>query len=106
MDELRSFEGVERVIRERIDRVEPKVLDVLKASAVIGRSFLFKSLEVVLKGESNDAIQAALNSLVAAHFIRKSTTAGAYEFRHDQIRDLVYGSIPANLRQRLHATLP
>ena len=42
LDELRYFEGIERVIRERIDRVEPKVLDVLKASAVIGRSFLFE----------------------------------------------------------------
>lgn len=105
LGDLRYFEGIERVIRERIDRVEPNVLHVLKASAVIGRSFLFKSLEVVLGGETGDSIRAALNSLVAAHFLRESATAGAYEFRHDQIRDVVYASIPADVRQRLHGIL-
>jgi predicted ATPase len=52
LDELRYFEGVERVIRERIDRVPSKVLDVLKASAVIGRSALqvgaFREVEAFL----------------------------------------------------------
>ena len=106
LDELRYFEGVERVIRERIDRVEPKVLDILKASAVIGRSFTVGPLEVMLKGELNDnAIQTALNSLVVAHFVRNGSAEGAYEFRHDQIRDVVYGSIPADLRQQLHGIL-
>jgi class 3 adenylate cyclase len=105
LDELRYFEGVERVIRERIDHVEPRVLDVLKASAVIGRSFSFTSLKTVLKDESNEAIRLALDLLVAAHFIRRSTVEGDYEFRHDQIRDVVYASIPADVRQRLHGTL-
>jgi class 3 adenylate cyclase len=105
LDERRYFEGVERVIRERIDRVEPAILDVLKASAVIGRSFSLKSLEVVLKDRSSEAIRSALDLLVAAHFIRRHTTEGAYEFRHDQIRDVVYASIPADVRQRLHGVL-
>jgi class 3 adenylate cyclase len=105
LDDLRYFERIERVIRERIDGIEPKALDVLKACAVIGRSFLFEALEVVLKDESKHTIQAALNSLVAAHFLRKNSTARAYEFRHDQIRDVVYASIPADVRQRLHGLL-
>ncbi len=105
LDELRYFEGVERVILERIDRVEPKVVDVLKASAVIGRSFSSKSLEVVLKDKSTETIQSALDLLVAAHFIRRRAAEGDYEFRHDQIRDVVYASIPADVRQRLHGIL-
>ena len=56
LDERRYFEGVERVIRERIDRVERSVLDVLKASAVIGRSFSLGSLEVLLKDRANETI--------------------------------------------------
>jgi class 3 adenylate cyclase len=102
LDERRYFEGVERVIRERIDRVERSVLDVLKASAVIGRSFSLGSLEVLLKDRANETILSALDSLSAAHFIRRHTTDGAYEFRHDQIRDVVYASIPADVRQKLH----
>ncbi|VIO73307.1 hypothetical protein CI1B_49120 [Bradyrhizobium ivorense] len=105
LDELRYFEGVERVIRERIDQVDPKTLEVLKASAVIGRSFSFDSLKVLLKHTSAEAIRCNLDLLVAAHFIRSSGSAGEYEFRHDHIRDVVYASISADLRQRFHGTL-
>ncbi|RXG84079.1 AAA and adenylate/guanylate cyclase domain-containing protein [Bradyrhizobium zhanjiangense] len=105
LDELRYFEGVERVIRERIDRVEPNILEVLKAAAVIGRSFSLNSLKVLLKHASEEAIRSDLELLVAAQFIRSSGSDGEYEFRHDQIRDVVYGSIPADLRQRFHGTL-
>jgi hypothetical protein len=105
LDELRYFEGVERVIRERIDRVPAKVLDVLKASAVIGRSFSLEFLEVVLKDASRQTILSALDLLVAAHFVRQAPTEGSYEFRHDQIRDVVYASIPAEVRQSLHGIL-
>ena len=100
--DLRYFEGVERVIRERIDRVESGVLDILKASAVIGRSFSVQSLEVILKDKTSEAVHSALELLVAAHFIRWHAADGIYEFRHDQIRDVVYASIPADVRQRLH----
>jgi hypothetical protein len=105
LDELRYFEGVERVIRERIDRLPAKVLDVLKASAVIGRSFSLRFLEVVLKDLPRQAILSALDLLVTAHFVRQSPTEGSYEFRHDQIRDVVYASIPAEARQNLHGIL-
>lgn len=105
LDELRYFEGVERVIRERIDRVPSKVLDVLKASAVIGRSFSLRFLEVVLEDVPRQATRSALDLLVAAHFVRKSPAEGFYEFRHDQIRDVVYASIPAEARQTLHGIL-
>jgi hypothetical protein len=105
LDELRYFEGVERVIRERIDRIPTKVLDVLKASAVIGRSFSLRFLDVVLKDVPRQAILSALDLLVTGHFVRQSPTEGFYEFRHDQIRDVVYASIPAEARQNLHGIL-
>jgi class 3 adenylate cyclase len=106
LDELRYFEGVERVIRERIDRVEPRLLDILKASAVIGRSFTVRLLELLLDDELNgDHLPAALESLVAAHFLRRGPTEDAHEFRHDQIRDVVYGSITGDRRQQLHGIL-
>jgi hypothetical protein len=106
LDGLRYFEGVERVIRERVDRLETPTQDVLKAAAVIGRSFTSEALETLLKVElRGDVVGAAVESLVAAHLVRQGAGSGNYEFRHDQIRDVVYGSIPGDVRQRLHGAL-
>jgi class 3 adenylate cyclase len=104
LDELRYFEGVERVIRERIDRVEPRLLDVLKASAVIGRSFTVRLLEQLLE-LNGDHLTTTLDSLVGGHFLRRGPTEDGYEFRHDQIRDVVYGLITGDRRQQLHGIL-
>jgi hypothetical protein len=46
-----------------------------------------------------------LSSLVAARLVQRRNEEGQYEFRHDQIRDVVYGAIPGDLRQRLHSAL-
>ncbi|MCP3446153.1 AAA family ATPase [Bradyrhizobium sp. CCGUVB14] len=104
LNELKYFEGVERVIRERIDRVDPNLLDVLKASAVIGRSFTVRLLQQLLELSSHH-LTAILDSLVAMHFLRRGPTEDAYEFRHDQIRDVVYGSIAGDRRHQLHGIL-
>ena len=90
LDELRYFEGVERLIRERTDRLDSKLLDVLKAAAVIGRSFSFNALAVVLKDKTSEEIRSALDFLAIAHFLRGCATEDVCEFRHDQIRDVVY----------------
>jgi class 3 adenylate cyclase len=105
LDELRYFEGVERVIRERVDRLQSKLLDVLKAAAVIGRSFSLNALAVVLKVQPREEIRSALDFLASAHFVRRCATEDACEFRHDQIRDVVYASISADVRQSLHGIL-
>ena len=106
LDRLQYFERVERVIRERTDRLEPTVLAVLKAAAVIGRSFHVAALAILLELTADDhAIEHMLESLVAARFVQMRDGGGHYEFRHDQIRDVVYGSIPFDTRQRLHGRL-
>jgi len=106
VDKLRYFQGVERVIRERLDRLESKLLNVLKACAVIGRSFTVRLLELLVDDELNsDVLQAVLDSLVAAHFVRRGSIEDAYEFRHDQIRDVVYGLLTGDRRQQLHGIL-
>ncbi|KXF75467.1 hypothetical protein ATN84_19610 [Paramesorhizobium deserti] len=101
LDDLRYFEGVERVIRERVDRLDAAAQDVIKAAAVIGRSFTGATLRA-LHGNN---IDAPIQSLLAAHLVRQGADPADYEFRHDQIRDVVYGSIPGDLRHRLHERL-
>jgi hypothetical protein len=51
-------------------------------------------LGIEIPENENTRHLAALESLVAGYFVRKGPAAGTYEFRHDQIRDVVYGSIP------------
>ena len=50
LDGVLYFEGVERVIRERVDRLDTTTQHVLKAAAVIGRSFTREALETLLGG--------------------------------------------------------
>lgn len=106
LDDLRYFEGVERVIRERLDRLTGSAQDVIKAAAVVGRSFTATELEALLEPElDGESVYAALETLVAAHLVRAEEQPGNYAFRHDQTRDVVYGSIPGDLRNRLHGAL-
>jgi class 3 adenylate cyclase len=105
LDELRYFEGIARVIRERIDRIETSLLDTLRAASIIGRSFTAELVEVLLKQKPCSEIRSALDALVAGHFVRKGHAETDYEFRHDQIRDVVYSSIRHEVRQELHGIL-
>ncbi|OCP18291.1 MULTISPECIES: AAA and adenylate/guanylate cyclase domain-containing protein [unclassified Ensifer] len=106
LDDLRYFEGVERVIRERLDRLTGSAQDVIKAAAVVGRSFTATELKSLLEPElDGESVYAALETLVAAHLVRAEEQPGNYAFRHDQTRDVVYGSIPGDLRNRLHGAL-
>lgn len=106
LDDLKYFEGVERVIRERLDRLTSSAQDVIKAAAVVGRSFTATELEALLEPElDGESVYAALETLVAAHLVRAEEQPGNYAFRHDQTRDVVYGSIPGDLRNRLHGAL-
>ncbi|GLS32502.1 Adenylate and Guanylate cyclase catalytic domain-containing protein [Mesorhizobium albiziae] len=106
LDGLRYFEGVERVVRERVDRLEPAARDVLKAAAVVGRSFSDEAVAKLTEKEfDRGVLAAAFELLVAANLVRCQEGGRSYEFRHDQIRDVVYGSIPGDVRQRLHQAL-
>jgi class 3 adenylate cyclase len=106
LEEFRHFDGVERVIRERVDRLDAEAQGALKAAAVIGRGFTTQALAGLLEGQLDGAaMSAALDVLETAHLVRRVGGPGGYEFRHDQTRDVVYGSIPTDLRQRLHGAL-
>ncbi|MBR0867345.1 hypothetical protein JQ614_37660 [Bradyrhizobium diazoefficiens] len=106
LDSLRYFEGVERVIRERVDLLEAATFNVLKAGAVVGRSFSVDALQMLLCNElTSSALGSAIETLLAAQLVRHGVGPGEYEFRHDQIRDVVYSLISVDARQRLHGLL-
>lgn len=100
LTDLAFFEGVEKVIRERVDRLDQRSRSALEAASVVGRSFAIKPLEALLGFEPTDII----NDLTDAQLIRRRKNRG-FEFRHDQIRDVVYQSIPSERRRALHRSL-
>lgn len=106
LDKLRYFEGVERVIRERIDFLDSAAFMTLKAAAVIGRSFGLAAL-VELLGEElhREAIAGAIETLMTMHLVKREREDGDFEFRHDQTRDVVYSLISMDARKRLHGKM-
>jgi class 3 adenylate cyclase len=105
LDKLRYFEGVERVIRERVDLLDAKPFEVLKVAAIIGRSFRVTELKILLEELKDREVENAIESLSAVHFVRQGSSPDEYEFRHDQIRDVVYSLISVDDRRRLHGLL-
>jgi len=101
IEKLAYFEGIEKVIRERVDQLDGITREVLTAASVIGRSFDTRSLSALLDFDINTNI----HRLVDAQLVLRKARETRYEFRHDQIRDVVYNSIPTDKRQQLHKTL-
>ncbi|MBO9433772.1 AAA family ATPase [Ruegeria sp. R13_0] len=101
LDELTFFEGVEKVIRERVDRLDMAVQKVLKSAAVIGRRFNISALRF-LNGAGAKKI---VLQLADAQLITDTDEPDVYEFRHGQIRDVVYNSIPSEIRRQLHGAI-
>jgi class 3 adenylate cyclase/tetratricopeptide (TPR) repeat protein len=86
----------------RIDRLDDLPRRVLKVSSVMTQSFPASSLVAVhggLGGETEVGI--ALDQLEDA-FLLVRTERGRHDFRHALTREVAYGSLPFELRGRLH----
>ncbi|MEL6464239.1 MAG: AAA family ATPase [Pseudomonadota bacterium] len=101
LDELTFFEGVEKVIRERVDRLEIDAQKTLKTAAVMGRRFNVAALRFLNGAE----VTKTVRQLAEARLITDTAEPDLYEFRHGQIRDVVYNSIPSEIRQHLHGAI-
>ncbi|WP_170438342.1 AAA and adenylate/guanylate cyclase domain-containing protein [Ruegeria arenilitoris] len=101
LDSLVFFEGIEKVIRERVDRLDLTAQSVLRAASVIGRSFDTRPLASLHGGP----VDAAVAGLVDAQLLHASDDPYRFAFRHDQIRDVVYNSIQSDQKRALHGAL-
>lgn len=101
LEDLVYFEGVEKVIRERMDQLDGPSRDVLTTASVTGRSFDTRTLEALLGFD----VDKSIRHLVAAQLITRKSDMTRYEFRHEQIRDVAYNSIASDKRRNLHGAL-
>ena len=88
----------------RVDRLSSEAQLVARAGAVIGRCF---SPDVIsgMAGRELSELEAPIQELVDAAILRpfNFVDAGYYDFRHQLLRDAIYGALPPAQLRRFHA---
>ena len=88
----------------RVSRLPDEVRLVARAGAVIGRCFTPDALAGVVglaPQELEPSIQALVDAAILHPFDYIDT--GYYDFRHQLLRDAIYGDVPPSLKRRFHA---
>ena len=107
--ELREVsESLERVIVNRVDRLQPSEQLALKVASVVGFEFSHLALRDVFPIEhERDALQEHLESLDSSRLIRRieNRTELEYAFRNRTIREVTYNLVLVKHRTELHAAI-
>jgi ATP/maltotriose-dependent transcriptional regulator MalT len=92
-------------VRQRLTRLSPATVDVLRAAAIVGRAFDLDLLADVSELEP-ELVETHLVEAVRAQIIRRETPRGeavaTFAFRHDKIRECLYDEVTVTRRRRLH----
>jgi ATP/maltotriose-dependent transcriptional regulator MalT len=97
-------ESVRETVAHRLRGLSPGCREVLRAAAVIGRTFQAGVIERMLgenPGELGyvDALEEAERALVIGAV---PGTPGSFQFAHELIREALYDEMPSTQRARLH----
>ena len=98
--ELRIPQSVKEAIGHRLDRVTPACNEVLRAAAVLGKTFEFASLAAA-DDRGEDALLDALDEAVSAQLL-VAGSGDSFSFTHDKIREVLYEEMNVVRRRRLH----
>ncbi|HLH19084.1 MAG TPA: BREX system ATP-binding domain-containing protein [Bryobacteraceae bacterium] len=94
-------EGVRDVIGRRLDQLSDAAHRALAAASVLGRDFAVHALQPVSEVPEDELLDA-LDEAVASRIIEPAGQAGRFRFTHALIREVLYDSIGAARRLRLH----
>jgi DNA-binding CsgD family transcriptional regulator len=95
-------EGVEVVVAERLGRLSDDCRRVLEVAAVLGRDFELRALHPV-SGLASDRLLELLEEAEAARVVAAGPGGlGRWRFAHALVREVLYASLPAARRLRLH----
>jgi class 3 adenylate cyclase/tetratricopeptide (TPR) repeat protein len=86
----------------RLDQVAP-MKSVAQIAAVLGREFSLELLQAIAS-QSEDDVRAAIERLLGAGLVFRSSDAGeqSFTFKHALVRDEAYASLLRDERRRLH----
>jgi len=93
---------IEDAVLERFRRRSPEARSLLEAGAVLGRCFVPHVLAGIMDLPP-DSLDEPLRELLDNDFLQLYEIQGVYDFRHQVIRDVLYGRISARDLRRLHA---
>jgi DNA-binding SARP family transcriptional activator/TolB-like protein len=93
---------IREVVGRRLNRLEPEVMAVVEAAAVLGRTFEHDMLPAV-SGLGAPACAVAQDELIARRLVRERPDAPrTYEFTHEIICRVAYDQLSARRREALH----
>ena len=93
--------AVRSVLSRRLATLDPAVLQVLRAAAVLGDTLDIEMLATVTRLD-RDELADLLDDAADEHVIVPSRATGAYTFAHALLRDEVTAGLSGPRRQRLH----
>ena len=101
VDQLVIPQSMKEAIGSRLDRVSQEANEVLRAGAVLGKTFTFAELLSASGEQSEDALLDALDEAVGAQLI-VANRSDSFTFTHDKIREVLYEELNPIRRRRLH----
>ena len=103
LETLRLPETVREAVLLRLGRLDPVHIDVLRAAAVLGRSFDYGLLVQVAEADER-AVLAALEAAVAQQLVEEDAQASdRYSWRHALTQEAIAGDTVLPKRQRIHS---
>ncbi|MBI3966998.1 MAG: AAA family ATPase [Chloroflexi bacterium] len=96
-------DSVKAVVEERVERLGEGAREVLMHAAVLGQEFSFAVLQA-LTGRSEDDLLEVVEQALTARLLTDRSVSGEerYAFADDQVQEVLYASILAPRRRRLH----
>ena len=96
-------EAIERLVRSRVDRLEPPPREAILAASVLGQEFGARALRAVTDLEG--AFEGAVSELCSAGLLvaLRNGPEASYRFRHSLIQEATYKGLLRDDRRLLHA---
>lgn len=94
--------AIQDILEIRLRKLSPAAQEEIHLAAVSGREFDFPTLQQVLDLPEGEALDA-LDECLEADIIKE--TPDRYSFRHDLLREAIYGRLSRARRQVLHRRL-
>jgi tetratricopeptide (TPR) repeat protein len=101
VEQLVIPQSMKEAIGSRLDRVSKDSNEVLRAAAVLGKTFTFEELTAAAGDQGEDALLDALDEAVGAQLITADRNE-SFTFTHDKIREVLYEELNPIRRRRLH----
>jgi class 3 adenylate cyclase/tetratricopeptide (TPR) repeat protein len=97
-------QSIEALVAARIDRLEPKVKEILQCAAVIGHDVPHALLEAVARLPVQE-LEKGVHELQMAEFLYEKTLfpETEYTFKHSMTREVAYSGLLRERRRALHA---